>query len=164
MSLKAVPVSLKEANAFVAEYHRHNKPVAGHKFSVGCSDGVNLVGVAIVGRPIARKLDDGFTTEVLRVCAAPNAPKGTNSFLYARCWNAWKELGGQRIVTYTLTEETGSSLRGAGWVVTRESAAVTGKGWTNRAGRDWQPVYGQAKLRWEPKPVDIPPGSGTVTP
>ena len=62
--LEIVPVSLKEANAFVEQHHRHHKPVVGHKFSVGCTDGENIVGVAIVGRPVARYLDDGWTLEV----------------------------------------------------------------------------------------------------
>ena len=59
-----VPVSLKEANAFVAEYHRHHKPTRGHKFSIGCASEGRLVGVAIVGRPVSRYLDDGLTLEV----------------------------------------------------------------------------------------------------
>ncbi len=63
MSLEIVPVTLKEANAFVAEHHRHHRPVAGHKFSIGCADGEDIVGVAIVGRPVARYLDDGWTLE-----------------------------------------------------------------------------------------------------
>ena len=62
------PVSLAEANAFVAEHHRHHKPVRGHKFSLGCMVDGQLVGVAIVGRPVSRYLDDGLTLEVNRLC------------------------------------------------------------------------------------------------
>ena len=68
MKLQVIPISLREANEFVINFHRHSKKTRGHKYSIGASDGENLVGVAIVGRPIARKLDDGFTAEVLRVC------------------------------------------------------------------------------------------------
>lgn len=66
--LDICPVSLAEANAFVAEHHRHHKPVVGHKFSIGCTDGEKIVGVAIVGRPVSRYLDDGWTLEVNRCC------------------------------------------------------------------------------------------------
>lgn len=148
--MKIVPMSIREANDFVANFHRHNKPVQGAKFAIGASDGEQLVGVAIVGRPISRHLDDGVTAEVTRCCVLNQAPKGTPSFLYARCWRAWSAMGGERLVTYTLASESGASLRGAGWkVVAQSSGAVEGKGWTTRVGREWQPVTGQAKLRWE---------------
>ena len=64
MGLELRPMTLREANAFVQQHHRHHKPTAGHKFSIGCSDGGNIVGVAIVGRPVSRHLDDGWTLEV----------------------------------------------------------------------------------------------------
>ena len=66
--LDIVPVSLAEANAFVERYHRHHRPVVGHKFSIGATDGEKIVGVAIVGRPVSRYLDDGMTLEVTRCC------------------------------------------------------------------------------------------------
>ena len=62
------PVSLKTAQAFVRDHHRHNKPPVGHKFSVGLFDDERLVGVAVAGRPVARMLDDGMTLEVTRTC------------------------------------------------------------------------------------------------
>jgi len=146
----AVPLDIAEANAFIASHHRHNKPVQGAKFAFGASDGQRLVGVVTVGRPVARKLDDGFTAEVTRCCVLDDAPKGTPSFLYSRAWRAWAAMGGARMVTYTLPSESGASLRGAGWRVVGQSPAwKEGKGWTTRPGRDWQPVQGQGKLRWE---------------
>lgn len=66
--LTLTPVSLAEANAFVAQHHRHHKPVTGHKFSIGCTAEGRLVGVAIVGRPVSRYLDNGLTLEVNRLC------------------------------------------------------------------------------------------------
>jgi hypothetical protein len=42
-----------------AEHHRHNKPVPGCVSVVGVTDGEKLRGVAVIGRPIARLLDDG---------------------------------------------------------------------------------------------------------
>jgi len=143
-------MSISEANEFVSNFHRHNKPVQGAKFALGASDGQRLVGVAIVGRPVARRLDDGMTAEVTRCCVSDDAPKGAPSFLYSRCWRVWAAMGGERLVTYTLQTESGASLRGAGWrVVAQSPSFAEGKGWTNRAGREWQPVIGQTKLRWE---------------
>lgn len=149
MSLQAVPITLREASAFVRNFHRHNKAPQGAVFAVGASDGDRLVGVAIVGRPVARALDNSETAEVLRCCVIEDAPKGACSFLYARCWKACKAIGWRRLITYTLQSESGSSLRGAGWKVVAELSARAESGWANRPGREWQAVVGQAKLRWE---------------
>lgn len=147
--IHAVPINFAEACAFVQSFHRHNKPPVGAKFSVGASDGERLVGVAITGRPVARNYDNGVTLEVTRCCVLDDAPKGTCSFLYARAWQAAKALGYARVITYTLQNESGASLRGAGWKVIAELSANNPKGWQNRPGREWQPVVGQAKLCWE---------------
>lgn len=148
--LVIVPLSKREANLFVENFHRHSKPVRGMKFCIGASDGETLHGVAIVGRPVARLLDDGFTAEVTRVCVTEEAPKNTCSFLYGRCWRVWQQMGGIRMITYTLQSESGSSLRGAGWKILGETkGAKEGSGWQTRPGREWQPIYGQAKFRWE---------------
>jgi hypothetical protein len=148
--LRAVPVELREANEFVANFHRHNKPVTGHRFSVGVSDGEALWGVCIVGRPVSRIIQaEGYTAEVLRCCVKNSAPLGCCSFLYAAAWRAWKAMGGDRLITYTLQSEGGVSLRGAGWKLVAERAANRPNQWQNRAGREWQPVVGQAKFLWE---------------
>ena len=110
----AVPIKHSEAAEFVGNFHRHNKPPVGSVFCVGASNGTRLVGVAIVGRPVARNLDDGRTLEVTRCCVIDDAPKGSCSFLYARCWQAAKALGWQKLITYTLQSESGASLRGGG--------------------------------------------------
>lgn len=62
--LRLRPISLRDANEYVRQHHRHHKPVAGHKFSIGCEADGELVGVIIAGRPVSRYLDDGFTLEV----------------------------------------------------------------------------------------------------
>ena len=81
-------MALKEANAFVSEYHRHHGPVTGHRFSLACvqREDQGLCGVAIVGRPLARKINDETTVEVLRLCTdgTPNAC----SALYGACLRA----------------------------------------------------------------------------
>jgi hypothetical protein len=147
--LTAVPMTLTEAREFVANFHRHNKAPQGGLYAVGVSDGANLVGVCIVGRPIARFLDNGETVEVTRCCVNEDAPKGSCSFLYARAWQAAKALGWKKLITYTLQSESGASLRGAGWKVVAELKRSDPKSWQSRVGREWQSVVGQAKLRWE---------------
>lgn len=148
--LRAVPMTISEANSVVTSYHRHSRPVLSALFAVGCSDGAGLQGVAIVGRPVSRMLQDGETAEVVRVCALPEARKGSCSFLYGACWRAARALGWRRLVTYTLASESGASLRGAGWRVLAELPARGPGAWHGPdRSRDWQPVYGQLKLRWE---------------
>ena len=148
-AVHALPITIGEANDFVRSYHRHNKPVVSARFAIGASDGTALVGVAIVGRPVARKLQDGVTAEVVRCCTLETAPKGTPSFLYAACWRAWRAMGGAKLLTYTLQSEGGASLRGAGWTLIAELKAGNPKAWLNRHGREFQSVVGQAKFRWE---------------
>jgi hypothetical protein len=142
-----VPLPLDEANAFVRQHHRHHPPVIGHKFSLGASVDGTVVGVAIVGRPVARGADDGMTLEVTRV--ATDGTRNACSFLYGAAWRACRALGYRKLITYTLAEEGGGSLRAAGWRVVGE---VTGRSWScvSRPRVDKHPT--QAKLRWEPAP------------
>lgn len=148
MGVEIVPVTHTEAAEFVANFHRHNKPPIGHVFSVGASNGERLVGVAIVGRPVARHMQNGTTLEVTRCCVVDDAPNGTPSALYGACWRAAKALGWRRLITYTLQSESGASLRGAGWIVLAHRDANDPRRWQSRAGREWQPVVGQAKILW----------------
>ena len=124
MSLRVVPVSFADAAAFVAEWHRHHQPPIGHKFSLGVARETVLCGVAIVGRPVARHLDNGKTLEVNRTATdgTPNA----NSMLYGAAWRAAKALGYDRLITYTQAGETGASLRAAGWRVVAERSPRPG--------------------------------------
>ena len=142
--LRLIPVSLKTANAFVAEHHRHHKPVTGHKFSIGCEVEGRLVGVVIAGRPVSRYLDDGLTLEVNRLCTT--GEKNACSMLYAAAARAAKAMGYKKIITYTLDSEPGVSLRAAGWECT---GIAGGKRWTGsrRPAVDLCPP--QMKLRYE---------------
>lgn len=145
-----VPITIKEANRFVKNFHRHNEPVQGARFAIGASDQeLGLIGVAIVGRPRARNIEQLLTAEVTRVCLRPDAPRNANSFLYGACWRIWRAMGGLRLVTYTLTTESGASLLLAGWHNLGAVEPVSGKGWQSRPNREWYPVYGQLKLKWE---------------
>jgi hypothetical protein len=125
VSLHLVPVGFRDAAAFVAMWHRHNRPPVGCKFCIGVADehGV-LRGVAVVGRPVARLFDNGQTPEVTRTATdgTPNA----NSMLYGAAWRAAKALGWTRLITYTHAVETGTSLRAAGWRVVAQRPANPG--------------------------------------
>lgn len=125
--LELKPVSLKEANEFVAEYHRHHKPVVGHKYSLGCYKDGNLVGVVITGRPVSRHLDDGMTLEVTRLCT--DGTKNACSFLYGAAARVGKEMGYHKIITYILQSEPGTSLKASGWTCEGEAGGLqcTGK-------------------------------------
>lgn len=112
--IHVAPLSLAEANAYVAQHHRHHRPVPGAKFCIAVSDDQGVVrGVAIVGRPVARGNDDGWTLEVNRCCTDGTA--NACSMLYGAAWRAARALGYLRLITYTLPDEGGASLRGAGW-------------------------------------------------
>ena len=149
MKFDIVPLPLDEANAFVAEHHRHHGRVVGHKFSLGVAtqgaDGaVEIRGVAIVSRPVARYLDDGLTLEITRV--ATDGAKDASSALYGACRRAAFALGYKKLVTYTLASESGQSLKAAGYRVVGE---VRGRSWScpSRPRVDKHPT--EAKLRWE---------------
>lgn len=142
--LNAMPISLGEANAFVAKNHRHHRPVVGHKFSIAAVLGDRIVGVVIVGRPVSRRRDDGATLEVTRLCT--DGTRNACSFLYGRAARAAFALGFQRIGTYTTPEEGGASLRAAGWTLIGETP---GRSWSvqSRPRVDSHPLG--AKLLWE---------------
>lgn len=144
MKLDLVPCTLEEANAFVERHHRHHKPVPGAKFCIAVSCADRIVGVCIVGRPIARMLDDGWTLEVNRTCT--DGTKNANSMLYGAARRAAWALGYKKLITYTLPEEGGVSLTAAGWKCIGEA----GGGRWSRGSRprvDTHPT--QTKIRWE---------------
>lgn len=125
MSLRIVPVDLKTAQQFVAAHHRHNEPPVGHKFSIGVADGAHLVGVAIVGRPVSRVIQsEGATLEVIRT--ATDGSRNANSMLYGAARRATFALGYDRLITYTQADETGASLRAAGFRVVAQRPARPG--------------------------------------
>jgi hypothetical protein len=141
-----VPVELVEANALVAAFHRHHHPSQGHRFSLGVArpDGV-LVGAAIVGRPVARLAGSPRAVlEVVRLVTdgTPNAC----SMLYAAAARAGKALGFERIQTYILDSETGTSLRAAGWTYEGEAGGRQWKHTDGKPRRTDQPT--ETKGRW----------------
>ena len=142
--LSLQPIEFDEAVAFVRQYHRHHKPPQGHKFSIAVAKGGQIVGVAIVGRPVARMLQDGWTLEVTRL--ATDGTQNACSILYGACWRVAREMGYKRLVTYILDTEPGTSLRAAGWRVVGEAG---GGSWhrDRRARVDKHPL--QTKIRYE---------------
>lgn len=146
MKLELVPIELAEANAFVTQLHRHHRPVVGHRFSIGAALDGRVVGVAIVGRPVARHRQDGWTVEVTRLCT--DGTRNACSFLYGAAWRAARAMGYRRIGTYILKSEDGTSLKAAGWRIVHE---VKGRSWDtpSRPRVDKHPT--QHKLLWEPE-------------
>lgn len=127
-SLSLVPITLRTANSFVAEHHRHHKPVVGHKFSIGVQDANGkIVGVVIVGRPVSRYLDDGWTAEVSRLCT--DGTKNACSMLYGAAARAAQAMGYRKVITYILESESGVSLRAAGWTCEGLAGGLT---WTGK--------------------------------
>lgn len=145
--LRIVPTTLAEARRFVAAHHRHHDPPSGHKFSLGvCVDSGGLVGVAIVGRPVARHLDNGMTAEIIRL-ATDGTPNACSALLGA-AWRAARAMGYQRLITYTHASESGASLRAAGFI--RAAELPPRPGW-DRPSRARKPRGSEhvARIRWE---------------
>lgn len=106
--LSIKPITLKSANEFVKQYHRHNLPTVGCKFAIACYDNNRLCGVAICGRPTARNADDGKTLEIYRNCT--DGTYNACSKLYGACIRVSKEMGYEKVITYTLDSENGASV------------------------------------------------------
>ena len=112
--MRTIPIELKRANEFVENLHRHHKPVHRDKFRIGCqTDDGHLCGVIQCARPVNRNLDDGKTIEVVRCCT--DGTKNACSFLYSRMAQIAKIMGYERIITYILETESGTSLKASGW-------------------------------------------------
>lgn len=120
-----MPITFKAAAEFVAAHHRHHRPPLSHKFSVAVAEGDEVVGVVMVGRPVARHYDDGLTLEANRTCVLDGV-RNANSMLYGTAWRVGKALGYRRMITYTQEGESGASLRAVGWLRWAERPARPG--------------------------------------
>lgn len=140
--MNVIRVELKEANAFVEALHRHHKPVVGHRFSIGAAHNGKMVGCVIVGRPVARQSDQRNIAEVTRLVT--DGTHNACSFLYGQAARAAKELGFRSIQTFILLNESGVSLKAAGW----QCMGITKVGsWHTRQGRrSDQPE--EQKIKW----------------
>jgi len=143
------PISLSDAMLYVERVHRHHRAPQGGLFAVAVSEEGEIIGVAIVGRPVSRMLDDGWTAEVTRL--ATDGHQNACSMLYAACWRAARALGYHKLVTYILDTEPGTSLIAAGWKLIGQTS---GGSWSrmDRPRVDKHPL--QAKLRYEVRVVE----------
>ena len=144
MDLHLTPITLREANAFVENRHRHRGQVVGHKYSIAVSDNEKVRGVCIVGRPISRHLDDGWTLEVNRCCT--DGAKNACSMLYGAAWRAAKAMGYKKLITYTEKTESGASLLASNWTLIGEAG---GGNWNVKSRPRVDTDRQQLKLRWE---------------
>ena len=142
--LRIVPIKQDEAKAFINQKHRHHKAPVGSIFQIAVAKDKEIVGVAMVGRPVARHLDNGWTLEVNRLCT--DGTKNACSMLYSASWRVAKNLGYKKLITYILSEETGASLKASNWKCIGESG---GGSWNckNRPRVDKHPT--QKKIKFE---------------
>ena len=146
MSLRIEPITLRQANAYVTQHHRHHKAARGHKFSVSVVDGAgNIRGVGIAGRPVSRVLDKDGHLEVVRVCT--DGTRNVCSMIYGALRRAGVALGypAHKIITYTLESEPGGSLRASGW---HDDGPAGGGTWDTPARRREDHAPTETKRRW----------------
>lgn len=168
MSLRIVPMRFRDACGFVTMWHRYLKPPRGHMFSIGVACENNILrGVAIVGRPVSRGLQDGLTLEVTRT--ATDGTRNVNSKLYSKAWEAARAMGYRRLITYNHTRihgptcaepcahqschhirvgESGASHRGAGYRVLYHRPARNGWDTPSRP-RESTGAEGIPRTLWE---------------
>jgi hypothetical protein len=149
VTLRVVPVTREQANQFVRSLHRHSRPVVGDKCAIGAVLDGRLVGVAIVGRPVAIPLDDNTSAEITRVCT--DGTHNACSFLYGAARRLAFAMGYERVLTYTLPEEGGASLRAAGFRLDKTDAGGPAALWHSRPRRTAKPVGDDligGKWRW----------------
>lgn len=136
--LVTIPIKFSEAEEFISRYHSHNEPPQGWKF--GCSvanTAINqIVGVTTIGRPVARHYDDGKTLEITRNCIRDDLSrkyvKNASSKLYAAAWRATKNLGYEKLITYTIkNKEQATPLKATGFEILEEKCG--GGNWSSKS-------------------------------
>lgn len=143
--MRVVPLTIKELNEFVTQYHRHHKPVQGHRFSLGLMEEDKLIGACSVGRPVSRGCDQKLTAEVTRLVT--DGTYNACSMLYSASARACKAMGFLKIQTYILDTEPGTSLKASGWKLV---AMTSGGNWTSSGKPDRRQDQPQGpKQRWE---------------
>lgn len=147
MALELQPISYEEACQFIADHHRHHLPPQGWKFGLAINNGQEIVGVVTVGRPVSRHMDDCYTLEVTRCCVLEGVKNGCSK-LYSAAWRATRALGYNRLITYTLINEPGVSLRASGWKLLY---STKGGSWDRGNRPRIQKAPTGQKLLWEAK-------------
>lgn len=151
--MRVAPATLAEANAWIEEHHAHHHRVPGMKFAVKVvDDDGKVLGVAVASRPVSRKLDDGLTLEVTRLCT--DRERNAGSMLLGSIGRAAQALGYHRLVSYTMERERGTVFMAAGWkaIVTTHARSY----WQQREGRQLTMAVVKTKgstdgckVRWE---------------
>lgn len=129
--MEVIPITIRQANAYVTEHHRHHGKTAGCKFALGLKNNGKLIGVAICGRPVSRYLDDGLTLEINRLCT--DGTRNACSKLYGACLRVAKEMGYKKVITYILASENGASVKAANF---KFDGIAGGKFWTGKRHKD----------------------------
>ena len=137
------PITFHEASEYINKYHRHHNATVGCKFCISVvDDDGQLHGVAVCGRPVSRRLDDGFTLEINRVCT--DGARNACSMLYGACVRIAKDMGYKKVITYTLQSEDGASLKASNFVY---DGMAGGTHWTGSRNRG-QDIPAEMKKRW----------------
>lgn len=169
-NLEVVPISQRAAKEFVRKHHRHCPPPAGWKFGAAVRNGPGeegIVAVAMVGRPVARQLDQKRIVEVNRLCCRTDIPSDLTwnacSLLYGWCARKAKSIGAEHIITYTMASETGTTLKAAGWTL---DGHTVGRCWDTPSRRRRKSEHVEDKVRWARtlvrKPVVQLPGDAAA--
>ena len=141
--MKIAPITFRNASDYINTYHRHHNATIGCKFCISVIDEDGQIhGVAVCGRPVSRRLDDGFTLEINRVCT--DGSRNACSMLYGACCRIAKAMGYKRVITYTLESESGTSLKASSFVCEGEAG---GTHWTGVRNRQ-QDIPAEMKTRW----------------
>lgn len=156
--LELRPVAFPVARAFVAHYHQHCGPPVTWRFGHAIWNGHTMLGVAMAGNPVARAFNGRGVLEVNRLCIRRDVPRAlawnAASMLYGWCAREAERRGWARIITYTRTDEEGTSLRAAGW---EPEATVRGRGWHGgRRSRSNNNAFID-KVRWGKRLSPQPP-------
>lgn len=153
------PITLRQARDFVEEHHRHHVAPQGGLWAIALVDDsyrrnqvnhqmephIELLGVAIAGRPVSRVLQRQGCLEVVRVCVLEGVRNGC-SMLYGRCRRIGQQMGYAKTITYTLQREHGSSLEASGF---KPAALTRGGSWDHRGRRRHDKHPTEPKVRWE---------------
>lgn len=148
--LRLVPCTITYAKQYVRHHHRHNPKLLSGLFAVACESVATgqLVGVAVVGRPVSKELQKQGYVEAVRVCT--DGTRNACSFLIARARRASVALGydPKKFITYTLVDEGGASVRGAGL---RVAKCLEARSWAEASvsrPREDKHTIGE-RFRWE---------------
>lgn len=147
--LRIGPIRFGQARAFVLRHHEHCRPPAGWRFGAAIWNGPTLIGVAMVGRPVARLIDAATTVEVNRLCLDRTLSSGLRrnavSMLLGHAAREARRRGFLRIITYTLESESGASMRASGWA---EDGRSRGGSWSRPARARGSSGPTEPKVRW----------------